>query len=115
MPRDDARLRRKLEEERSRLLEALSHHQVQKRPNIGLSNHMADTATEAFDQAASLALYQNQQRLLYEVDAALARMDNGTYGICERCGQEIDFARLKAIPWATLCINCQQYAEMPGW
>ena len=114
MTRDDLRLRKKLEVERSELLEAISHYQVmvrQKKP--GLGNHMADDGTEAFDQAASLALHRNEKWLLEQVERALARMDKGTYGICERCGEEIDFARLKAIPHATLCIRCQQHAESP--
>jgi RNA polymerase-binding protein DksA len=72
---------------------------------------MADDGTEAFDQAAGLALHRNDQVLLSQVEAALARMDKGVYGICERCGSEIDFARLKAVPHATLCIRCQQHVE----
>lgn len=109
---DDQRLRTMLEAERSELLDAISHYEVQARhKKPGLGNHMADDGTEAFDQAASLALHLNEQSLLGQVEAALARMDRGEYGICERCGDEIDFARLKAIPYATLCIRCQQIAE----
>jgi DnaK suppressor protein len=112
MTRDDQRLRKMLEAERAELLEAIGHYEVlarQKKP--GLGNHMADDGTEAFDQAASLALHLNEQALLALVEAALVRMDRGEYGICERCESEIDFARLKAIPHATLCIRCQQIAE----
>lgn len=112
MTKDDQRLRKQLEAERDELLDTISHYEVlarQKKP--GLGNHMADDGTEAFDQAASLALHLNDQTLLAQVDAALARMDRGEYGICERCGNEIDFARLKAIPYATLCIRCQQFVE----
>ena len=112
MTRDDQRLRTMLEVERAELLEAISHYEVQARhKKPGLGNHMADDATEAFDQAASLALHRNEQALLAQVEAALVRMDRGDYGVCERCSEDIDFARLKAIPYATLCIRCQQIAE----
>jgi RNA polymerase-binding protein DksA len=53
----------------------------------------------------------NEQALLGQVDDALERMEKGTYGVCERCGEEIDYARLEAIPYATLCIRCQHHLE----
>ena len=112
MTRDDQQLRKLLEVERAELMEAIGHYEVlarHKKP--GLGNHMADDATEAFDQAASLALHLNEQALLGQVEAALARMDKGEYGVCTRCGSAIDFARLKAIPHAELCIRCQQVVE----
>ena len=111
MPRDEARLRRMLEAERARLIAELSHYEVASRHNLGLGNHMADDGTEAFEQAASLALQRNQERLLAEVERALQKLEEGTYGLCERCGVEIDFARLKAIPYATYCIDCQSRVE----
>lgn len=101
-----------MEAERDKLREALSlYDDVPERPGIGLGNHMADDGTEAFDQAANLALRRNQEALLAQVEMALARMDAGTYGLCERCGEPIDYARLKAIPYATLCIECQTHTE----
>lgn len=112
MTKKEQRLRKMLENERRELLDTIGHYEVlarQKKP--GLGNHMADDGTEAFDQAASLALHRNEQVLLSQVEAALARMDKGEYGICERCGNEIDFARLEAVPYAELCIRCQQYVE----
>lgn len=115
MTKDTERLRRRLEAEQAELLETISHYEVvarQKKP--GLGNHMADDGTEAFDQAASLALHRNEQALLDQVQRALTRMDKGTYGVCERCGEEIDYARLKAIPYAALCIRCQTWIETPS-
>jgi DnaK suppressor protein len=79
--------------------------------NVGLGNHMAEDATAAFDQAAAVSLRRGKERTLEQVNEALERIDAGTYGNCERCGQEIDFARLKAIPQATLCMSCQKLAE----
>jgi DnaK suppressor protein len=111
MSRRDARLRVQLETERDELREALSRHEENGRPNIGLGNHMADDGTEAFEQAASLALRRNQERMLERMERALARMEAGAFGRCERCGERIDYARLEAIPYASLCIDCQPRAE----
>lgn len=80
--------------------------------NVGIGNHMAEDATAAFDQTAAMSLRRGKERTLEQVDEALERMDTGAYGICERCGEEIDFARLKAIPQATLCMSCQKVAEL---
>jgi DnaK suppressor protein len=107
----NTRLRVQLEAERSELLEALSRYEENGRPNIGLGNHMADDGTEAFEQAASLALRRNQERMLRRVENALAHMESGTYGHCDRCGEKIDYARLEAIPYATLCMNCKPRVE----
>jgi len=69
---------------------------------------MADDATEAYEQAKGLALRQNAEQVLAQVTDALGRFDEGGYGICERCSAEIDPARLKALPYVTLCLRCQQ-------
>jgi len=104
-------LRAQLETEMDELQEALSRYEENARPNIGLGNHMADDGTEAFEQAASLALRRNQERMLVRVQHALAHMDSGTYGRCERCGEKIDYARLEAIPYAALCMSCKPRVE----
>ena len=112
MTRDDARLRRLLEVERQRLQDEISHYEVLARShNPGLGNHMAADGTEAFEQAAALTMNQAHKRTLAEVERALSRLAAGTYGFCERCGEPIDFARLKALPYANLCIRCQARAE----
>lgn len=80
--------------------------------NVGLGNHMAEDATAAFDQATTVSLHRGLQRSLAMVEDALQRMAAGTYGKCERCGEEIDFARLKAMPHATLCMSCQRLIEL---
>jgi DnaK suppressor protein len=105
------KLKMRLEAERERLLTELSQTNVVERENLGYGNHMADDATEAFEQAKDLALRQNLERLLDQVEGALERFEAGTYGLCEQCGREIDPARLKALPYATLCLPCQQRRE----
>lgn len=104
-------LRSFLEDERARLEAVIAQVESEGGENIGYGNHMADDATEAFEQAKELALHRNAQQLLTQVTDALERFDRGTYGICELCGKEIDPARLKALPYATLCIGCQQRQE----
>jgi len=79
--------------------------------HLGYSNHQADDATAAFDQAKDLSIRQNADTLLKQVNAALRRFENGTYGLCVECNQPIDTARLKAIPYAELCMDCQRKRE----
>jgi RNA polymerase-binding protein DksA len=69
---------------------------------------MADDASEAFEQAKDLALRQNAQQMLVKIEDALERFEHGTYGTCEVCRAEIDPARLQALPYATMCLRCQQ-------
>ncbi len=78
---------------------------------IGYSTHQADDATMAFEQAKVLAIRGNTERLLDQVSRALARFDDGTYGLCIDCGQPIDTARLEALPYAMHCIACQSRQE----
>ena len=80
--------------------------------NVGLGNHMAEDATAAFDQATTVSLRRGHELTLRQVERALQRMAAGNYGRCDRCGDEIDFARLKAVPHAMLCMACQRLVEL---
>ena len=80
--------------------------------NSGVGNHPAEDADLTWQQEQIVSLRLNQQNMLDRIKHALKQMDDGTYGICERCGQEIDFARLEAQPYATRCISCQRVAEL---
>ena len=74
-------------------------------------NHMADTASATFDRELDYTLEDNSEHVLAEIEAALERIDAGTFGRCRRCGEAIDEARLEALPWATKCIGCQRLEE----
>jgi RNA polymerase-binding transcription factor len=74
-------------------------------------NHLADTATETYDRELDYTLEENSEHVLAEIDAALKRIDDGTYGICTNRGEQIAVERLEARPWATLCIDCQRARE----
>ena len=71
----------------------------------------ADSASETLDREIELSLEDNADHLLAAIDAALARIDAGTYGMCERCGEPIEHERLEALPYATKCIECKRLEE----
>lgn len=75
------------------------------------SLHMADMATDNYDREFSLSLADNEQKLLHRINAALERIEGGTYGQCEVCEKKIAKARLKAVPFAELCVPCQEKQE----
>ena len=68
----------------------------------------AAAASQVFAQQRDLALREAAERRVREVDAALARIEAGTFGRCTACGEPIAEARLDALPWAALCIDCQR-------
>jgi DnaK suppressor protein len=73
--------------------------------------HMADTATETVEREIGNTLEEHDVRLLGAIDAALQRIETGTYGKCVNCGAQIPEERLEAMPWATLCIECKRKEE----
>lgn len=73
--------------------------------------HMADLGTDSFEQEFTLELMDSERKLIAEIDDALKRVENGTYGICEVGGEPIPKQRLNAIPWARCCINCASLLE----
>ena len=77
----------------------------------GYSLHMADAGTDTFDREFALSLVSNEQEALYEIEEALKRLDQNTYGLCGMCERPIMKARLEAVPFARLCVNCQSAIE----
>jgi DnaK suppressor protein len=71
----------------------------------------ADVGAKTFEREHELALTHNARELLAQTERALARIDEGTYGTCESCGEPIGKARLQAFPRATLCVKCKQREE----
>ena len=71
----------------------------------------ADAGAKTFQREHELALTQNARELLELSERALARMDDGSFGVCDSCGQPIGKARLQAFPRATLCVTCKQREE----
>jgi DnaK suppressor protein len=77
-------------------------------------NHMGDVAQATLDREIDYSLEDNSGLVLNEIDAALKRIDEGTYGACTECGREISEERLEARPWAALCIDDARKAELAG-
>jgi RNA polymerase-binding protein DksA len=74
-------------------------------------NHLAETATATLGREIDITLGENSGQVLADIDSALKRIEDGTYGTCVSCGQEIPLQRLEAYPAASLCIDCKRRAE----
>jgi RNA polymerase-binding protein DksA len=79
--------------------------------DVGLDDESADAGTATFEREKDLSIENNVRDLLRKIDGALKRMDAGTYGLCVRCGRPIEKPRLKALPYAELCIKDAQAAQ----
>jgi DnaK suppressor protein len=79
--------------------------------DVGLDDESADAGTATFEREKDLSIENNVRDLLRKIDGALKRMDAKTYGLCERCGKPIEKARIKALPYAELCIKDAQAAQ----
>jgi DnaK suppressor protein len=85
-----------------------------RREKSDLSNvpiHMADVGTDNYDLENTLGLMESERKILTEIDDALNRIEDGTYGICEGNGEPILKERLRAIPWARYCVACAGLSE----
>ena len=76
--------------------------------------HMADLGSDNFEQEFTLSLMENEEGTLTAVEAALERIEAGTYGECEECGAKIPKSRLQAIPYTALCVKCASAMEAKG-
>jgi DnaK suppressor protein len=77
----------------------------------GAGNDQADVGSNSLERDAELSLAANQRELLLQTEKALARLEDGTYGVCEQCGEPIGKMRLTAFPRATLCMDCKRREE----
>jgi DnaK suppressor protein len=118
---DAVEFRDLLEHERRRVQDTLDHLAGENPGNMqdelgelggwGADNHPGDTASVTFERELDEGLGEGCQQQLAQIERALARLDEGTYGTCERCGKPIAEERLRARPWATLCIDDQRLAD----
>jgi DnaK suppressor protein len=76
-----------------------------------LPQHMADLGTDSHEQDISLGLMENETDELHEIQEAFERIKDGSFGLCENCRKKIPKERLKAIPYARLCVNCKKKEE----
>ena len=118
---DTSAFRTVLVQERVRIVDTIAHlHEEHNRPmedelgelaGRGADNHLGDMATVTFDRELDEGLEEGAIQTLAQIDRALAWLDEGSYGVCERCGKPIAEERLQARPWATLCIDDQRLAD----
>jgi RNA polymerase-binding protein DksA len=117
--KDLKRFEERLLEERKKLMGQLGYlektmNQTQRDSSGDLSAysfHMADMGTDAMEREKAFLFASAEGRLLYSVNEALRRLYREEYGICESCGKEIGKARLEAVPYAGLCVTCQEKQE----
>jgi RNA polymerase-binding protein DksA len=117
---DTERFRGILQEERQRVLDAINYLHEETPGSLedeteeivgNADNHLGDTATATLDREIDYSLEENSEQVLRAIDAALQRIEDGTYGVCTTCGQPISEERLEAIPYATQCIDCRRKGE----
>ena len=99
----------KLREDLANAIQQLRDEACEDTPNYSM--HMADAATDSFDRDLVLGLVSFEQEGLYEIDAALKRIEDGTYGICELTGKAIPWERLEAIPWTRFSTEAESQLE----
>lgn len=117
---DPAHFRELLVEERRRVEHALASLRDEHPGSLDdeveegsgtVDNHLGETASATLGREIDYTLEGNSETVLGEIDAALARVEAGTFGTCTNCGKEIPLERLEAYPWASLCIDCKRLAE----
>ena len=116
---DTDRFRIALLEERERVERALANLREEHPGSLDeeleeiatTSDTPAETATATLGREVDYTLEENSGEILSQIDAALRRIDDGTYGTCTNCGRQIPRERLEAYPWASLCIDCKREAE----
>jgi RNA polymerase-binding protein DksA len=106
-----------LMEERTRLASAIDYlHEensgtFEDEEEETFDNHLADSATATFTREMDYSLEENAGHVLAAIDDALKKIEDGTFGLCSRCGDPIAEERLEAMPYATKCIDCKRLEE----
>ncbi len=105
-------LRKKLVEHQAQILSLYEHDlKVGQQASDEGTEDIVDRANNSYNREFMFALSDTERQILIEIDDALQRMDSGTYGSCANCRIEITKARLRALPWAKYCIDCQEQVE----
>lgn len=111
---DVAKFKKKLEEMRIHLMHTLKGSTAEvKTPDeaTGYSQHQADQGTDDFDRTISLEVTSREYNILRQIERALEKISENTYGICDITGEEIPIARLEAVPYATMTVKAQEQLE----
>ena len=115
---DRKALRKRLVEERARVFKEFSELDADLSKSLEdtsgespYDQHMAETAATTLDREIDLTLQDNARATLAKIDRALHKLDDGTYGQCDKCGKPIGEGRLEIAPYATLCVDCKRLEE----
>lgn len=114
--RELERVRKQLLEERAELVKLFQHEVEESRQIDETVEDPIDQATTSYQRDLNLAFSTNDYERLSAIENAIARLDDGTYGVCDTCGEKIAEERLKAVPWTVFCVRCQEdeEAKVPG-
>lgn len=105
-------LREVLIEKRAQVLDLYRHDvQVGQESTDDNADDFADRANNSYNRETMFALSDTERRLMIEIDDALKRFESKTFGECEACQSSIGIERLRAVPWASLCIDCAELEE----
>ncbi len=114
------RFRKMLEEEKARVMRSLAQHEKiikhtddQSGIEMGKahSNHMADQGSDEYQYETTIKFANTEGRYLYNIEEALRRIEDGSYGKCQDCSKAIALPRLKRLPYTRLCIECKEKEE----
>lgn len=111
---DIARFKKRLEDMRNQITNSLKGSTAEvKTPDeaTGYSQHQADQGTDDFDRTINLEVTSKEYHILRQIDRALEKINEDTYGICDITGEEIPLARLEAIPYASMTVKAQEKLE----
>ncbi len=117
------RFRKMLQDEKDRVMRSLAQHEKiikhtddQSGVEMGKahSNHMADQGSDEYQYETTIKFANTEGRYLYNIEEALGRIEDGSYGKCQDCGQAIALPRLKRLPYTRLCIECKEKEEAQG-
>ena len=101
-----------LDKKRNEILQMVKHKQEDL--SVGEVGDEADVASQTFERELLFEMEDSERIILDQIEAALRKIEKGDFGICESCHKSISAQRLKAMPWARYCIQCQARAEVPA-
>jgi len=108
---DIQKVKEELLKKRAQIIESLENNKKESQSEKSGVEDSADEVTAELSRETLYKLSQTERETLFLIDIALKKIESGTYGICEECGQPIGEKRLQAIPWVRLCIECSQNEE----
>ncbi|HEX5757633.1 MAG TPA: TraR/DksA family transcriptional regulator [Thermoanaerobaculia bacterium] len=105
-------LRQRLQQQRQEILDMYKQdlRAGQESADDGTED-IVDRANNSYNRELMFSISDSERQMLFQVEDALRRMDQGVYGRCSNCGREIAMQRLEAVPWARFCIDCQELSE----